>query len=140
MPLQAVTSKGSAVRLVAEALPLNEGPKEQVADLLDVLRAQPAPVIQQQQTQHIQGQISQSCFRIWQEEEEGQVKKSTLCLRKLDGKHHPKSLLSPGACLSLFSPALCCCGTARLRSSPSRVPAPGTLSFPFSFEQPQIPY
>lgn len=38
----------TAGRLVTEALPLNEGPKEQVEDLLDVLHAQPGPVIHQQ--------------------------------------------------------------------------------------------
>lgn len=51
-----------AVRLVSEAIPLNEGPKEQVKDLLDVLCAEPAPVIHQEQAQQVQGQVSQSCL------------------------------------------------------------------------------
>jgi len=42
-----VNALSQSESLVAEALPLNEGPEEQVEDLLDVLRAQPAPVIHQ---------------------------------------------------------------------------------------------
>lgn len=59
--------------MVTEVLPLNEGPKEQVEDLLDILYAQPAPVIHQQQTQQVQGQVSQSSLRVCQEEEEDQI-------------------------------------------------------------------
>lgn len=102
-----------AVRLVTKALPLNEGPEEQVEDLLDVLRAQPAPVIHQQQTKHVQGQVSQSCLRVCQEEEEGQMKKPTQCRSKPGGKYHPKLTLFPNSLLAALLPSLTPCATCR---------------------------
>lgn len=137
-----------AARLVAEALPLNEGPKEQVEDLLDVLCAQPAPVIHQQQTKHIQGQVSQSCLRVCQEEEEGQMKKPTQCLSKYGRKHHPELTLfsqEPASCSSRQPNTLCrmqmtCCGTASLGSPPSQSPSLTTLlHFHFHPSSPKLP-
>lgn len=133
-----------AVRLVTEALPLNKGPKEQVEDLLDVLCAQPAPVIHQQQTKHVQGQVSQSCLRVCQEEEEGQTKKPIQHLSKPGGKHHPKLTLFlnslPDALLPSLAPCATRCGTASLGILLSQAPAPITLShFSFHPSRPNLP-
>lgn len=102
-----------AARLVAEALPLNEGPEEQVEDLLDILCAQPAPVIHQQQTKHIQGHVSQSCLRVCREEEDSQKKKPTRCLSKPSGKHHPKLTLLHNSLPDTLLPSLTPCATGR---------------------------
>lgn len=136
-----------AVRSVAEALPLNEGPEEQVEDLLDVLCAQPAPAIHQQQTKHVQGEVSQSCLRVCQEEEEGQMKKPTWRLSKPGGKHHPKLTLFPNSLLDALLPSLtpCAtqmtgCSTASLGSLPSQAPAPIALfHFHFHPSSPNLP-
>lgn len=114
-------SKGNASHragsLLTLALPLNKGPKEQVEDFLDVLCAQPAPVIHQHQTKHVQGQVSQSCLRVCQGRG-GNMK-----------KHHPKLILfsptwrpscthrQPAAAQTAWDPAL-----PTLTSSSSRQP------------------
>lgn len=91
--------------MVTPASPLNQGPKEQVEDLLDVLCAQPTPVIHQHQTEHVQGQVSQSCLRVCQKEE-GQMKKPSQ--GKSGEKHHPKLILFSPAWLFVHTQMTCC--------------------------------